>query len=69
MINYKGIIGLLSGIISTSVLQPFQNVKMAIMLPPKDLILGDNFIINLFKATKYINMIDGISGFYKGFIA
>ncbi len=39
------------------------------MLPPKDLILGDNFIINLFKATKYINMIDGISGFYKGFIA
>jgi hypothetical protein len=42
---------------------------MAIMLPPKDLILGDNFIVNLLKATKYINMIDGISGFYKGFIA
>ncbi len=42
---------------------------MALMLPPKDLNLGNNFIINFFKATKYINTVDGIKGFYKGFSA
>lgn len=33
----KGILGMISGVITTALLQPFENVKMALMLPPKDL--------------------------------
>ena len=61
--------GLLSGMLTTSVLQPFENVKMALMLPPKDLVLGHNFITNFARASKYILKVDGAKGFYKGFSA
>jgi hypothetical protein len=69
MISDKGIYGLVSGIITTSILQPFENVKMALMIPPKDLKLGHNFITNFRWATKYIYKTDGYKGFYKGFAA
>lgn len=69
MINEMGFYGLLSGIATTSVLQPFENVKMALMIPPKDLKLGHNFISNFFNSARYIYRLDGLSGFYKGFWA
>ncbi len=42
---------------------------MALMLPPKDLKLGHNFVSNFIQATKYIYQVDGLKGFYKGFSA
>ncbi len=49
MINDKGFYGLFSGIFTTSLLQPFENVKMALMIPPQALQqrMTNNFIINL----------------------
>jgi hypothetical protein len=37
MISEKGTYGLIAGVISTAVLQPFENIKIALMLPPKEL--------------------------------
>lgn len=42
---------------------------MALMVTPKDLTLGQNFIKNFFKASQYVLKIDGLKGFYKGFSA
>ena len=36
----KGILGMISGVITTALLQPFENLKMALMLPPKNLELN-----------------------------
>jgi hypothetical protein len=48
MISEKGTYGLIAGVISTAILQPFENVKMALMLPPKELEkkFGKNFVSN-----------------------
>lgn len=69
MLSQNGFYGLISGIVTTSLLQPFENVKMALMLPPKDLKLGHNFITNFLASSKYIYKTDGAQGFYKGFSA
>jgi hypothetical protein len=69
MLNGNGFFGLFSGIITTSMLQPFENVKMALMIPPNDLKLSTNVLSNLFYASRYIYKTDGIKGFYKGFFA
>ena len=37
MINKQGIYGLLSGVTTTILLQPFENIKMALMVPPNKL--------------------------------
>ena len=37
MINEKGFYGLCSGVTTTILLQPFENIKMALMLPPRKL--------------------------------
>ena len=42
---------------------------MALMIPPKDLPLGRNFLTNFIRATKYILVNEGLRGFYKGFSA
>lgn len=42
---------------------------MALMLPPKNLQLDGNFLNNAGKAIKYIQINDGIKGFYKGMVA
>lgn len=59
MINDKGIYGLISGVITTAILQPFENIKMALMLPPRDLELKYNFIKNMRLASSYIYRNDG----------
>ena len=65
----KGILGMISGVITTALLQPFENLKMALMLPPKNLELNQNFIKNSSKAVKYIQNNEGLRGFYKGIVA
>ena len=69
MISDKGLYGLTAGVITTGVLQPFENVKMALMISPKDLKTTNNFLTNLSRAAQYINRVDGWKGFYKGLVA
>ena len=63
--------GLASGVISTALLQPFENVKMALMLPPRRLErrLSKNFVRNVGRASEYILEADGVRGLYKGLTA
>ena len=69
MISDKGFYGMMSGILTTAVLQPFENVKMALMIPPKNLQLGNNVFTNLILASRFIMAEDGYKGFYKGMYA
>jgi hypothetical protein len=45
-----GLYGSLSGSVIALVLQPLENIKMALMLPPKDLSLNRNVLMNFVKA-------------------
>lgn len=69
MISQSGVFGMVSGVITTALLQPFENIKMALMIPPKDLNLNNNFMVNINSASKYIHTQDGWKGFYKGMVA
>ena len=71
MISEKGIYGLISGVISTAILQPFENIKMALILPPKALSVkySSNFILNFKEASAFILKEEGYQGFYKGLVA
>jgi len=42
---------------------------MALMLPPQDLKLTNNFVKNITIATKYIIRVNGFQGLYKGLFA
>ena len=72
MINEKGIYGLISGVTTTILLQPFENIKMALMIPPRRLEAlhaNNNVLNNIVTSCKYINAKDGIKGYYKGLVA
>ena len=61
-----GLYGYLSGFTTAAALQPLENVKMVLMLPPKDAILNSNFINNIGKATRYLYQDAGMRAFYRG---
>ena len=72
MISEKGFYGMFSGVITTALLQPFENIKMALMLPPRELKPiheANNVFTNTKSSCKYIYNADGIRGFYKGLAA
>jgi hypothetical protein len=72
MISEKGFYGMVSGVITTVMLQPFENIKMALMLPPRELKAQharSNVIENSRTSCRYIYNADGLTGFYKGLIA
>lgn len=69
MISEKGFYGLMAGIFTTSLLQPFETVKMTLMIPPKDLQLTSNSIKNIGLAINYIVKVNGLQGLYKGLFA
>jgi hypothetical protein len=69
MISQNGLFGMTSGVIATALLQPFENIKMAMMIPPKALDLSRNFAGNISNASNYIYRVDGWHGFYKGMVA
>lgn len=54
MISQNGVYGMVSGVITTALLQPFENIKMALMIPPKKLNLDNNFIVNIKNASVFI---------------
>ena len=63
---------MISGVGTTILLQPFENIKMALMLPPhklKDLHANNSVYSNIISSYRYINERDGYRGFYKGLVA
>jgi solute carrier family 25, member 38 len=72
MISEKGLYGMVSGVITTALLQPFENIKMALMLPPRELKplhLRSSVLQNTQSSCAYIFRADGLKGFYKGMVA
>lgn len=62
--------GLMSGLITAATLQPLDNIKMAIMIPPSKLEnkLSSNFANNIFFAIKFLHLQEGLSAFYRGVV-
>lgn len=63
---------MISGVATTILLQPFENIKMALMIPPyrlKQLHQQGSILSNIITSCKYINEKDGIQGYYKGLVA
>ena len=72
MISDKGVYGMVSGSITTALLQPFENIKMALMIPPyklRPLHAQHNVFQNIRSSCSYIYSHDGLQGFYKGLVA
>lgn len=63
---------MMSGVTTTLLLQPFENIKMALMIPPRELksqYLQSSVFANINTSCKYIYSNDGPRGFYKGMTA
>jgi len=61
--------GYASGLITAATLQPLDNIKMTLMIPPNRLTLSSNFAKNIYLATRYIQVEEGLRYFYRGLIA
>jgi hypothetical protein len=72
MISEKGVYGMMSGAITTAMLQPFENIKMALILPPRELVAvhaRGSTLASIKSSCRYIYEVGGIGGFYKGITA
>lgn len=69
MSSSAGYYGYVSGIVTAAALQPLDNIKMALIIPPSKLQLSSNFAKNLYLVTKYIHFEEGFKSFYRGLIA
>jgi hypothetical protein len=64
----NGLYGYIAGMTTAAVLQPLDNIKMALMIPPKDLTLTNNFVRNLYRSIIYLAKDGGFQSFYRGLI-
>lgn len=64
----NGLYGYVSGFITSVTLQPFENIKMVLILPPKDVDLGSNFLKKIPKAAKFLYNDGGLKAFYRGLV-
>lgn len=62
----NGYYGYLAGTTTAAVLQPLDNIKMALIVPPNNLALSNNFVRNVYLAFWYIKVEEGWKSFYKG---
>lgn len=51
----SGYYGYLVGIVTATTLQPLDNIKMALIVPPAKLTLTNNFLKNIVVATRFIH--------------
>lgn len=49
-----GLMGAVAGVIAAAILQPLENIKVAMMLPPRDLKLNHKIVHNLAVTKRYI---------------
>jgi hypothetical protein len=59
--------GYLSGCITAATLQPIENVKMVMIVPPKEVKLTKNFLRNIVISINYLSN-DGKRAFYRGLV-
>lgn len=52
----NGYYGYLAGTTTAAVLQPLDNIKMALIVPPNKLTLTNNFLKNIYLAFCYIKV-------------
>jgi hypothetical protein len=64
----NGYYGYLAGTTTAAILQPLDNIKMALIVPPNKLSLSNNFMKNLYLAFCYIKVEEGWKSFYKGLV-
>jgi hypothetical protein len=64
-----GLLGAFAGVIAAATLQPLENIKVAMMLPPRDLHLNHRIFHNLSVTKTYLYKHEGIRGFFKGVTA
>lgn len=64
----NGYYGGLAGVFVAATLQPLDNIKMALIVPPQKLSLSENFVKNFFLAGQYILAEEGWRAFYKGLV-
>lgn len=50
----NGYYGYVAGTTTAAVLQPLDNIKMALIVPPNKLSLSTNFLKNIYLASRYI---------------
>lgn len=58
--------GYIAGMTSAIILQPLDNIKMVLMMPPKDIKFTNNFIKNGYISTQYLFKDEGFRSFYRG---
>lgn len=58
----------MAGLITSVSLQPMENIKMVLLVPPKDLQLSNNFFKNVGIVTKYLYQDEGTKAFYRGLV-
>lgn len=68
MAGKNGYYGYLAGTTTAAILQPLDNIKMALIVPPNKLTLSSNFIKNIYLAYSYIRTEEGWRSFYKGLV-
>jgi len=68
MTRKNGYYGYLAGTTTAAVLQPLDNIKMALIVPPNKLSLSSNFLKNVYLATRFILAEEGWKSFYKGLV-
>lgn len=54
MVTQNGLYGCIAGVVNAAILQPLDNIKMGLIVPPKELPLSNNFINNLPRVFKYL---------------
>jgi hypothetical protein len=50
----KGLYGSLAGFTASVTLQPLENIKMIMLVPPKEVQLTNNFFKNIVLSTKFL---------------
>lgn len=64
-----GLLGAMSGVAAAGLFQPLENIKVTMMLPPRDLTLHQNFFRNFITTYRYIVNTEGWRGLYQGVTA
>lgn len=63
-----GLMGAVAGLVAAAILQPLENIKVAMMLPPHDLKLNHRVMHNLAVTNAYLWNCDGMRAFFKGVV-
>lgn len=64
----NGLYGSLAGFIAATTLQPLENIKMVMLVPPKELQLSNNFLKNVSISTNFLYTDGGLRAFYRGLV-